>query len=226
MEMSEKNSVSIKIVLADDHKIVREGLRLLIDNEPDMELVGEAENGRKAAELVKELLPDVVIMDIAMPELNGVEATRQITAESPHVKVIALTVHSDRQYVMDILRAGGSGYVLKDCAFEDLVSAIRTVIAGKIYLCPTISDVVIKDYVQNLSTEATADSLTAGVLSDREREVLQLLTEGKATRDAAAILHVSVKTIETHRQHIMSKLDLHSVAELTKYAIRERLTSL
>ena len=226
VEMSEKSNVSIKIILADDHKIVREGLRFLIENQPDMELVGEAGNGRRAAQLVRELSPDVVIMDIAMPELNGVEATRQITAEFPHVKVIALTMHSDRQYVVEILKAGGSGYLLKDYAFEDLVSAIRMVIAGKIYLCPGIADIVLKDYVQHLSTGPTANSPTASGLSNREREVLQLLAEGKATKDVASILHVSVKTIETHRQHIMSKLDLRSIAELTKYAVREGLTSL
>ena len=226
VEMSEKSNVSIKIILADDHKIVREGLRFLIENQPDMELVGEAGNGRRAAQLVRELSPDVVIMDIAMPELNGVEATRQITAEFPHVKVIALTMHSDRQYVVEILKAGGSGYLLKDYAFEDLVSAIRMVIAGKIYLCPGIADIVLKDYVQHLSTGPTANSPTSSGLSNREREVLQLLAEGKATRDVASILHVSVKTIETHRQHIMGKLDLRSIAELTKYAVREGLTFL
>ena len=224
--MSEESNISIKIILADDHKIIREGLRLLIESQPDMELVGEAENGRMAVQLVQELSPDVVIMDITMPELNGVEATRQITAEFPHVKVIALTVHSDRQHVVAILKAGGSGYLLKNYAFEDLSNAIRMVIADEIYLCPRIADVVLKDYIQNLSEKTTGNSLTSPTLSDREREVLQLLAEGKATRDAALILHVSVKTIESHRQHIMSKLSLRSIAELTKYAIREGLTSL
>ena len=218
--------MSIKIVLADDHEIIRDGLRLLIENQSDMELIGEAGDGRAAVQLARELLPDVVIMDIAMPNLNGVEATRQITSKLPDIKVLALSIHSNRQYVLEMLKAGSSGYLLKDYAFEYLVLAVNAVVAGSIYLCPKIADMVIKDYVQRMSAKPIIDSLTSAVLSGREREVLQLLAEGNATRKIASILHISVKTVESHRQHIMSKLSLRSIAELTKYAISEGLTSL
>jgi DNA-binding NarL/FixJ family response regulator len=215
--------MTIKILLADDHKIVRDGLRTLVEKEPDMEVVGEAENGRKAVKLTRELSPDLVIMDVTMSDLNGIEAARQIHKETPDVKVIALSMHSDRRFVAGMLEAGASGYLLKDCAFEELTRAIKNVISNKIYLSPGITDVVVKDYLGK-STKASHSAFSD--LTNREREVLQLLAEGRSTKQIAESLHVSVKTIETHRRQIMEKLDIHSIAELTKYALREGLTSL
>jgi len=215
--------MSLKILLADDHKIVRDGLKSLIKKEASMEVVGEADNGRKAVQLARDLEPEVIIMDISMPDLNGVEATRQILADSPDVKIIALSMHSDKRYVRAALSAGASGYLLKDSAFEELVEAIRTVNTGRFYLSAGIVGVVVKDYV---GSQANKDTLTSDILSAREREVLQLLAEGKRTKEIASDLHVSVKTIETHRQNIMQKLDIYTIAGLTRYAIREGLTSL
>jgi len=215
--------MSIRILLADDHKITRQGLRSLLDKEFDMEVVAEAEQGRTAVRLVRELSPQVVIMDVTMPDLNGVEAARQIVSEFPDVKIIALSMHSDSLFVTEMLRSGALGYLLKDCAFEELARAIRTVVAGKTYLSPSISGVVVNDYLHRLSK---ADFSGSEVLTDREREVLQLLAEGKSTKQIALKLHISVKTVETHRRQIMNKLDIYTVAELTKYAIRKGLTSL
>ena len=215
--------MSIRILLADDHKIIREGLRSLIEKQDDMEVIDEAGDGRTTVQLAQQLSPDVIIMDIAMPDLNGMEATRQITVQSRDIKVIALSMHSDRHFVAEMFRAGASGYLLKDCAFEDLVHAIRRVVENQSYLSPEIANVVIEDYVHRLSA---AESSVFSILSPREREVLQLLAEGKTTKQLAAQLHVSIKTIETHRSNIMTKLDIHSTAELTKYAIREGITSL
>jgi len=215
--------MSTRILLADDHRIVREGLRALIEKQPNMEVVAEAENGRTAVELVQKLHPDVIIMDVAMPDLNGIEATRQIIAKALSVKVIALSMHSDRRFVVEMLRAGASGYLLKDCAFEELVHAIRAVVINRIFLSPKINDIVIKDYLRLFpKTEFSVFS----ILTPRQRQVLQLLSEGKTTRQIAFHLQVSVKTVETYRQQIMDKLDIHSIAELTKYAIHEGLTSL
>ncbi|MHC4659190.1 MAG: response regulator [Planctomycetota bacterium] len=215
--------MSIKILLADDHKITRQGLRSLLETEADMQVVAEAEEGRSAVRLVRELLPDMVIMDVTMPDLNGMEAARQIVYAFPDVKIIALSMHSDALFVTEMLRSGASGYLLKDCAFEELVRAIRTVTAGKTYLSPTISGVVVNDYLHRVSKGDSSDSQ---VLSNREREVLQLLAEGKTTKQIALKLHISAKTVETHRRQIMDKLDIHSIAELTKYAIRKGFTSL
>ncbi len=215
--------MSIKILIADDHKIFREGLRALIEKQPGMEIIDEVENGRKAIQLVRELLPDVVIMDIAMPNLNGIEATRQIVVKAPSVKVIALSMHSEKRFVVEMLKAGASGYLLKDCAFEELAHAIRAVRINKTYLSPKITEIMIKDYVRLFpKTKLSVSS----ILTPRQREVLQLLSEGKTTSQTAQDLQVSVKTVETYRQQIMDKLDIHSIAELTKYAIREGLTSL
>jgi len=211
-----------KILLADDHRIVREGLRSLLEAEDDMQVVGEADNGRRAIEMAEATGPDVVVMDIGMPELNGIEATRRIVHDSPNIRVVALSMHSDRRFMGEILKAGASGYLLKDGAFEELAGAIRIVMSKKMYLSPRIADVVVEDYVRHLPR---AEPSVFAALTPREREVLQLLAEGKATKQAAAALHVSVKTVETHRRQIMTKLDIHSVAELTKYAIREGLTS-
>ena len=215
--------MSIRILLADDHGIVREGLRSLLEKEPDIKVVGEAENGRKALGLVSELLPDVVIMDISMPGLNGADATRQIVRQFPAVKVIALSMHSNRIFVADMLKAGASGYVLKECLFEELVEAIRIVAAGDKHLSPKVAGVVVSDYVKRLSAGAESPLET---LTGREREVLQLIGEGKNTKQIALELHVSSKTIEANRRKIMEKLDAHSIAELVKIAIVGGLASL
>ena len=214
--------MNVKIVLADDHRILREGLRSLIEKQPGMVVCGAAEDGRAVVRLAQEKLPDLVIMDIAMPYLNGIEATRQIVEKNEKIKIIALSMHSDRRFVLEILKAGASGYVLKDCAFEEMTNAINTVMGGKIYLSPHIAESVIKDYV---ALSSSAESIFT-VLTRREREVLQLLTEGKKTREIAHSLNISIKTVETYRQQIMDKLNIYNIAELTKYAIREGLTSL
>ncbi len=214
---------AITILLAEDHKIVREGLRTLIDRErPAMEVVAEAEDGRSAVQLVRKKRPRVVLMDISMPGLNGIDATHQITAEHTGVKVIALSMHSDMHFIAEMFKAGAAGYLLKDCAFEELISAIHTVVANKSYLSPQLAGDMIKDHAQ--CYRATAPSVFS-VLNKREREVLQLLAEGKSTRDIAAGIRLSVKTVESHRCQIMNKLNMRSVAELVKYAIREGLTS-
>ncbi len=215
--------MSIRILLADDHKITRQGLRSLLDENDDMEVLAEAENGRDAIELARKLNPDVIIMDVSMPDLNGVEATRQIIQDNPHVRVVALSMHSDTLFVSEMLKSGASGYLLKDCAFQELEQAIRTVTDGKAYLSPSISGVVVEDYLHRLSK---TDMSTSEVLTDREREVLQLIAEGQSTKQVALKLHISAKTVETHRRQIMNKLDMHTVAELTKYAIRKGLTAL
>ncbi len=215
--------MSIRIIIADDHQIVRQGLRTLLEREPDMQVVAEAEDGRRTVLLARELIPHVIVMDVEMPELNGIEATMQILTEYPQIKIIALSMYSDRRFVTNMLKAGAGGYLLKDCAFEELTQAIRLAMSNRIYLSPGVADVVIKDYV----THAPAPTRSVfSVLSNREREVLQLLSEGKRTSQIAELLHISVKTVETHRQQIMHKLGMRSVAELTKYAIREGLTSL
>jgi DNA-binding NarL/FixJ family response regulator len=214
--------MSIKVLIADDHQIVREGLRALLEKEIDIRVLGEAEDGRMILRMARELQPDVIIMDVAMPDLNGIEATRQIVAELPGVKIIALSMHDDRRFVLNMLKAGAAGYMLKDCAFKDLAKAIRVVMSHKTFLSPEVADIVVKDY---LSTTQNAESSAFSQLSPREREVLQLLAEGKTSALIAESLHISIKTVETHRQQIMVKLKIRSVAELTKYAIREGLTS-
>ncbi len=215
--------MSQKIVLADDHKIVRDGLRGLLEKEIDLNVVAEADDGRKAVELVREHHPDLVIMDVGMPNLNGIEATRQIVADAPNTKVIALSMHSRAQFVGRMLDAGARGYLLKDCAYEELVAAVRAVLAHRVYLSKGITGVVVDDYVRRRSVEKPS---TLATLTPREREILQLMAEGRSTKEIAHELHVSVKTVETHRLHIMEKLDIHSIAGLTKYAISEGLTSL
>jgi two-component system response regulator NreC len=215
--------MSTRVLIADDHKIFREGLRALLEKQRGIEVVAEAKDGLEAVHFAQKLIPDVVIMDVAMPEKNGMEATRETLEVLPKTKVIALSMHSDRRFVLQMLKAGAVGYLLKDSAFEELAAAIQAVVSGQTYLSPKITDVVIKEY---LHSQARSEASVFTILTHREREVLQLLAEGKSTKEIAATLHVSVKTIETHRQQVMDKLDIHSVAELTKYAIREGLTSL
>ncbi len=214
---------AITVLLADNHQITREGIRALLEKEPDIDVVAEANNGRKAVELAKELVPDVIIMDIAMPEMNGIEATRQIISAGVSTKIIALSMHADKQYVLEMLRAGASGYLLKDCAQADMARAVRTVDSNLTFFSPEIADTVVEEYARH---QAASSSKAASILTPREREVLQLLTGGMNTKEIAMHIGVSIKTIETHRQHIMEKLKLRTVAELTKYAIREGLTDL
>jgi len=214
--------MSLKVLLVDDHRMFREGLRALLEGEGDIQVVAEAENGRDAVRLADDLEPNIVIMDISMPDLNGVEATRQITKKRPGAEVIVLSVHSDRHFVEAALRAGAAGYLLKEAAFQELILAVRTAADGQTYLSPGVAHLVVEEFVRHPSDEAGPPH----DLSDREREVLQLLAEGHATKQIARRLHVSVKTVESHRHHIMEKLNLHSVPELTKYAVREGLTSL
>jgi len=212
-----------RVLLADDHKIIRDGLRSLLEKEKDMVVAGEAENGRQALQLTRKLNPDVIIMDISMPDLNGIDAAKQILGEQPGVKIVALSMHSEKQFVEGMIKAGVSGYLLKDTAFEELVKAVRLVCAGKKYLSPDITEIVLQDYKQPPDAN---DHQPANLLSSREREVLQLIAEGRATRVIADILHVSVKTVETHRKNIMDKLGLYTVAEMTKYAVRHGITSI
>lgn len=210
------------VLLVDDHKIFRDGLRTLIEKE-GMEVVGEAENGRKTIKLAEKLLPNVIIMDVSMPDMNGIEATRKIISEMPQVKVIALSMHSDRRFVLGMLEAGASGYLLKDCAFGELASAIKQVLTGNKYLSPKIADVVVKGYL-NKSNDSSVSG--GAILTSREREILQLIAEGLTAKEIADHVFLSVKTVETHRRNIMQKLNMRSTVDLTKYAIREGLTSL
>jgi DNA-binding NarL/FixJ family response regulator len=212
----------IRILIADDHKIFREGLRTLLRSRDDIEVIGEADNGRTVVSLATQLEPDIVIMDVAMPDLNGIEATRQITTTRADAKVLALSMHSDSRFVTRMLQAGAHGYLLKDCAFEELTMAIDTIVTEGVYLSPGVTGVVVRDYMQHLSSAESSATL----LSSREREVLQLVAEGLTTKDIASKLHISIKTVESHRRQIMDKLEIRSVAELTKYAVREGLTSL
>ncbi len=209
------------ILLADDHAILRQGLASLLSAHAGLSVVGEAADGRSAVAVARELAPDVVLMDVSMPDLNGIDATRQMTTTNPEVKVIALSAHGDCRYASEMLRAGAKGYLLKDGIFEELVTAIRTVMNGQPYLSSQVAGALVEDYVQGSDGRASVFFR----LSPREREVLQLMAEGRATKEIAIDLHVSVKTVETHRRQIMEKLNLFSVAELTKYAIGEGLTS-
>lgn len=214
--------MSIRIVLADDHAIVRQGLARAIGQEGDIDVVGQASNGRTTIELVRELSPDILITDISMPDLNGVEATRQILRESPDMKVIALSMHSSRQFVMEMFKAGAVGYLLKDCDYDELVKAIHAVADGRIYVSPSIGDVIVDDLLKG---KPSGTPTAFSVLTPREREVLQLMAEGNTTRQIAMQLFISPKTVEAHRLRVMNKLDIDNVAQLTKYAIQEGLTS-
>jgi DNA-binding NarL/FixJ family response regulator len=215
--------MTIRILLVDDHHLVRQGLRALIERRPDLEVVGEADDGRSAIQMVRELAPDLAVMDLRMPDLNGIDATRQALAEKPDLKVVGLSAQSDESGVREMLRVGASGYLLKDAVFEELVNAIYAVMDDKIYLSPTISRSVLNHAA--CSEERELDSVFT-VLSGREREVLQLFSEGMSTKEIAAHLQLSTKTIETHRRNIMAKTSASGIAELTRYAIRQGITPL
>ena len=212
-----------KVLLADDHEVVRGGLRSLLEQEDDMDVVADVGDGQSAIELARELRPSVVVMDISMPGLNGTAATKRILSESRGVKVLALSAHTDRRFVSDMLKAGATGYLPKSCAPEELVEAIREVHAGGIYLSSKIAGVVVEGFVQ---AEPLGDEVAGVRLSDREREVLQLIAEGRSSKEIGVAFHISVRTVDTHRQRLMDKLGLHTVAELTKFAVREGLTGL
>jgi two-component system response regulator NreC len=209
----------ISVLLVDDHTIVRKGLRSLLDAEADIQVIGEAEDGREAVEQVGRLRPQVVVMDITMPGLNGLEATRQITERLPQVQVVVLTMHTAEEYIFQILRAGASGYVVKRAAPSELISAVRAAYRGESFLGPAVSKTVIEEYLRQ--AEALAGENSYETLTPREREVLQLLAEGHSNRRIAELLCLSVKTVQSHRANLMRKLDIHSIAELTQYAIRK-----
>jgi DNA-binding NarL/FixJ family response regulator len=206
----------IRILLADDHAVVRRGFQMILAEQSDMEIVGEAGNGREALELAAKLKPDVVVMDVAMPELNGIEATRRMAESAPHARVLALSMHKDSVYVRETLRAGARGYLLKDSVAADLVSAVRAVAAGEGYLSPAVSDAVLDDYRRHVTNPID-------LLTSREREVLQMLAEGKTNKEIAAVLNLSVYTVDAHRGRIMEKLNLHSINELVRFAVRNGL---
>jgi DNA-binding NarL/FixJ family response regulator len=214
--------MSVRILLADDHGIVRDGIRISLENHSDLEVVAEVDDGFKAVEAVRRIKPDLVVMDVSMPGMNGIEATRQITAEDPAAKVLCLSMHMNRRFMTAALEAGAAGYLLKDRALEELVEAIRTVMAGRVYLCQMVASTVAEARVAGVFEPRPLNSPT---LTAREREVLQLVAEGLSGRQIASKLHVSLKTVSTHRQHIMDKLEIHNAAGLTKYAIEHGLTS-
>jgi len=213
--------MAIRILIADEHRIVREAIISMLENEGDIQVIGEAEDGRTAVEMALELRPDIIIIETSLPSLNGIEATRQIIGAFPDVKIIALSGHSDSRSVHEMLRAGAMGYVPKQCAFSELISAIRNVISNKVYMSTQISGIVVEGY---LNRQSDSENSPYSVLTAREREVLQLIAEGKSTKVIARELFVSVKTVEWHRSQLMKKLRMQSVAELVKYAIREGLT--
>jgi DNA-binding NarL/FixJ family response regulator len=206
----------IRVLLADDHALVRQGLKMILAAQPDMEVVGEAANGREAVEMVERLRPDIVVMDVAMPELNGIEATRRIATVTPNARVLALSMHKDSTYVREILRAGARGYLLKDSFDTDLLAAVRALNKGDGYLSPGVSEAVLSDYRKQVSDPID-------LLSSREREVLQMIAEGKTNKEIATILGLSVYTVDAHRGRIMEKLNLHTTGELVRFAMRKGL---
>ena len=216
--------MTITVLLAEDHTIVRKGLRSLLDPVVDIEVVGEAENGRDAVEQAERSNPDIIVMDHAMPILNGLEATRQIKRRQPETKILILTMHTNEEYVFQFLKAGASGYLVKQSAPDELVAAIRAVADGQSFLSPSISKTLIEEFVRQTQEQGTGDSYA--LLTEREREVLQLVAEGHTNREIGDELHISVKTAAVHRTNIMNKLDLHSMADLTKYAIRKGIIDL
>lgn len=208
-----------RIVLADDHNVVRKGLRLLLESVPSFQVVADAADGRRCVVLVEEHQPDVVVMDIAMPILNGIEAARQISSKSPHVAIVFLSMHSDEAYVIKALKAGARAYLLKDSAENDLISAVKAVSEGKSYFSPAISKMLAEDYMRQMQEHGIEDSFD--LLTTREREILQLLAEGKSNKEVAGLLNLSLYTVETHRSNIFQKLNLHSTADLILYAVRK-----
>ncbi|HPW45968.1 MAG TPA: response regulator transcription factor [bacterium] len=211
--------MKIKLLLVDDHKIVRDGMRSLLSEGKEISVIGEAENGRQAVALAKELKPDVILMDIAMPDMNGIEAASQIIRENERIKVLILSMHSEKMFVSKAFAAGVSGYLLKDCDIEEILSAIRAVQANQKYISPLIAGTIIEDYRDGLKEQKVS------ILTEREREVLQLIAEGKTSKKIANLLGISTKTIDVHRQQIMDKLNIHTIAGLTRYAIKEGLIS-
>ena len=215
--------MTVRVLLADDHRILREGLIALLAREGDIELVGQAEDGLAAVRLARELQPDVAVIDVAMPGLNGLEAMRRIRDEAPAVRTLCLSVHDDSRMVLAVLDAGASGYVLKDCSFDELALAIRKVMANQVYLSPDIVGIVVNEVRQRGAPRAAS---TTSALTPRERELVQLLSEGHSTAEIAERLHVSAKTVATHREHVLHKLEVRGIAELTRYALREGLSSI
>ncbi len=214
--------MSIKVMIVDDHAIVRHGLCRSIQQQEDMEVVGQASDGHAAVDMARELTPNVVLMDVSMPALNGIEATRAVLRESPSTRVIALSMHSAKRYVREMFRAGASGYLLKDCEFDELVQTIRLIAEGQTYISPSISRIVVENYMHGPTPDEKETAFS--ILTQREREVLQLMAEGHSTKQIAMQLFISPKTVEAHRLRIMNKLDIDNVALLTKYAIQEGLT--
>lgn len=215
--------MAVRVLIADDHQMVREGLKLLLENKNGFTVVGEADCGCSAVQLAREISPDVILMDLTMPEMNGIEATRIIAKESFSVRILALSMHADRRHIEDALAAGARGFLLKDCAFEELSDAIHHVVEGRYYLSPYVTDIVVKGY---LTKRGRINESPLNCLTPREREVLQLIAEGHNTKEVAFALNVSVKTVETQRSHIMRKLKVASVADLTKHALRDGLITL
>jgi DNA-binding NarL/FixJ family response regulator len=211
-------SKKIRVLLADDHAILRKGIRLLVDSQPDMEVVGEAKTGREAITEARTLKPDVVVMDVSMPELNGIEGTRQICDELIHTRVLALSMHKDAVYVREILRAGARGYLLKDSEDDDLIKAIRAVSRGEAFLSPAVSDAVLTDYRKHVTNPVD-------LLTSREREVLTMVAEGKTNKEIANTLNLSVYTVESHRGSVMEKLNLHNTGDIVRFALRNGLMS-
>jgi len=215
--------MAIKVLLADNHGILRQGIQALIEKQNDMELVGQADNGLLAVEMSRRLRPDIVLMDVTMPVLNGIEATRQIKSELPEVKVLALSVHAKREFILDMVRAGASGYMLKECVFDDLARAIKAVAAGQSYLSPEVASIVLDGITKDSIFSAAASNRQT--LTLREKQILELLTEGKSAKQIASQLGLSVKTIEANRRQIMKMTESYNLADLTKYAIRQGLTT-
>lgn len=216
--------MAINILLADDHTIMREGLKSLLKMAEDINVIAEASDGREAVQNAREHNPDVIVMDLTMPEMSGIEATEQLVAENPAARILVLSMIKEKECVFQCLKAGAKGYLLKNCAAEELVVAIRTLASGGSYLCSKITDLVLDDIAGSSSVRCT--SLLAGELSNRELEVLRLIADGKSTKEIAFLLKVCIKTVDVQRNNIMNKLDLHSIAELTKYAVRKGLTSI
>lgn len=211
----------IRILLADDHTILRAGLRMMLNAQPDMEVIGEAQDGKQAINATMHLQPDIVLMDITMPDMNGIEATRQIKRVAPEVKVLVLTMHENDEYVFQALRAGASGYILKEAADTELITALHVLRSGQFYLSPSAQSVIVGDYLQRVHTGEEKDSYNN--LTEREKEILKLVAEGYTNNQIAERLVISPKTVDTHRTHVMDKLNLHSRAELVKYAMRRGL---